>query len=49
MVAVMAEASPSAQQTMEDSLDAYTRDYNVPARILTGSLAGAMVSGAVRV
>jgi L-arabinokinase len=49
MVAVLAEDSPAARQALEDSLAVYTRAYNVPARILTGSLAGAMVSGAVRV
>ena len=49
MVAVLAEDSQAAQQVLEDSIEAYARDYNVPARILTGSLAGAMVRGAVRV
>lgn len=49
MVAVLADDSPAATRTIEDSLEAYQQDYNVPARILQGSLSGAMVSGAVRV
>jgi galactokinase len=49
LVAVLTDDSPAAARTIEDSLEAYRQDYNVPARILSGSLPGAMVSGAVRV
>lgn len=49
MVAVLADTSEAAQQAIQGSLAGARRGYNVPARILTGSLAGAMVSGAVRV
>ena len=49
MVAILADDSEAADAALEGSLKAYHRDYNVPARILTGSLAGALVSGAVRV
>ncbi len=49
MVVALADDTQAAQETIENSLQAYVDDYNVPARILSGSLSGAMVSGAVRV
>lgn len=49
MVVALADDSQAAQETIENSLQAYVDDYNMPARILSGSLSGAMVSGAVRV
>jgi len=49
MVAVLADEFESARQTIEDSLDAYQHAHKIRARILTGSLPGAMVNGAVRV
>lgn len=49
MVAVLTDDSCAATRTLEDSIESYQRDYNVPVRILQGSLPGALVSGAVRV
>lgn len=49
MIVVLMEQSPGAVQAIADSLEAHVRDYNLPARILDGSLVGAMVSGASRI
>jgi hypothetical protein len=48
-VVVLAEESDLAWQTIEDSIQAYTEEYNTPVSIRSGSLPGAMVSGARRV
>lgn len=47
-VVVLAEESEPARQTMEDSIQAYSEEYNMPVFIRSGSLPGAMVSGARR-
>lgn len=48
-IVTLTDDSEAARQVVDDSIQSYMREYNTPVTIRSGSLPGAMVSGAVRV